>query len=99
MISKRLLRQAEYRHYRRSTLLSILAKHGRGWVYVLRTMLGNGNVQLRQDNWASIGVKGLLAAFFMDGIPATANSDDDPISECKRCWSQLFERPQERLRT
>ncbi|MDQ7024863.1 MAG: hypothetical protein Q9P01_00620 [Anaerolineae bacterium] len=98
MISKRLLRQAAYRHYRRSNLLSILAEYGQGWVYVLRTVLGNGSVQPQGKNWATIGVKGLLAAFFMDGTPATADSDD-PISECSRCWSQLFERPQERLKT
>src|SRR5262245_29341408 len=97
MISKRLLGQAIYRrHTGRLYLLSTLARSGRGLVYVLRTVLGI--IQPWQNDWASIGVKGFLAAFFMGGTPATANSDD-PVSECNRCWSQSLIRPQERLRT
>jgi hypothetical protein len=101
MISQRLLGQAEYRHYRRSYLLSVLAESGRGLVYVLRTVLGIRTFQPQGNNWASIGVLGLDVAPFMGGTPATAkaNGSDDPISECVRCWSRLFARPQERLRT
>jgi hypothetical protein len=97
MISKQLLGQAAYRHQTgRLELLSIFAVTGRGLVYVLRAVLGI--LQPEQNDWVSIGVQGVLAASFMGGTPATANSDE-PISECNRCWSQLFVRHQERLKT